>query len=68
MLLALPEIVAGRCTACGSCIETCHTEALALVGRVAMVSAPERCDYCTECELVCAEGAIVCPFEVVIEQ
>ena len=67
MALALPEIAAPRCTACGSCIETCHVEALAMVGRVAVVSKPDRCDYCTECELVCPEGAISCPFELIIE-
>jgi MinD superfamily P-loop ATPase len=65
--LALPEISAPKCTACGSCIETCHVEALAIVGDTATVSSPDRCDYCTDCELVCPEGAIACPFELVIE-
>jgi MinD superfamily P-loop ATPase len=67
MALALPEIAAPRCTACGSCIETCHVEALAMVGQKVVVCSPERCDYCTECELVCPEGAISCPFELIIE-
>jgi len=65
--LALPEIAAPKCTACGSCIDTCHVEALALAGSVAIVSRPEMCDYCTECELVCPEGAITCPFELIFE-
>jgi len=38
-----------------------------MVGNVAVVGLPDRCDYCTDCELVCPEGAITCPFEVVIE-
>jgi len=38
-----------------------------MVGSVAVVSSPERCDYCTDCELVCPEGAISCPFELIIE-
>lgn len=67
MALALPEIAAPRCTACGSCIEICHVEALAMVGQVAAVTSPDRCDYCTECELVCPEGAITCAFELIIE-
>ena len=67
MALALPEIAVPRCTACGSCIETCHVDALTMVDSVAVVSSPERCDYCTECEMVCPEGAIACPFELVIE-
>lgn len=67
MALALPEIAAPRCTACGSCIDACPVEALTMVANVAVVGSPERCDYCTTCELVCPEGAITCPFEVVIE-
>jgi NAD-dependent dihydropyrimidine dehydrogenase PreA subunit len=38
-----------------------------MAGGVAVISRPERCDYCTECELVCPEGAIACPFELVID-
>ncbi len=38
-----------------------------MVGNVAVVSLPERCDYCTDCETVCPEGAIACPFELIIE-
>lgn len=67
MALSLPEISAPKCTVCGSCIETCHVDALTFLGDAVVVSSPERCDYCTECELVCPEGAITCPFELVIE-
>jgi ferredoxin len=27
-----------------------------------------ECDWCALCELVCPNGAIVCPFEVVFEE
>jgi MinD superfamily P-loop ATPase len=63
----LPEIAEPRCTACGSCVDACHVEALALDGEVVVVTHPERCDYCTDCELVCPEGAISCPFELIVE-
>jgi MinD superfamily P-loop ATPase len=65
--LALPEISAPKCTGCGSCVEICHVDALVMMDSVAIVLSPDRCDYCTECELVCPEGAISCPFEVIIE-
>jgi NAD-dependent dihydropyrimidine dehydrogenase PreA subunit len=42
-------------------------EALTLEGEVVVVSHPDRCDYCTDCELVCPEGAISCPFELIVE-
>ncbi len=28
----------------------------------------EECDWCTICEAVCPTGAILCPFEIVIEE
>ncbi|MHB8619556.1 MAG: ATP-binding protein [Chloroflexota bacterium] len=67
MALALPEINAPRCTSCGSCIDACHADALAMGIEGAMVTEPEQCDYCTACEVVCPADAIACPFELVIE-
>ncbi|HUZ76761.1 MAG TPA: 4Fe-4S binding protein [Chloroflexota bacterium] len=68
MSLALPEILAPQCTGCGTCVEVCHALALALVAATAVLGNPERCDYCTECELVCPAGAIICPFELYIDE
>ena len=34
---------------------------------VVRVVETEECDWCTECEAVCPNGAITCPFDIVIE-
>jgi len=38
-----------------------------LVDNVVELQAPDKCGWCTLCELVCPYGAISCPFEIVIE-
>ncbi len=35
---------------------------------VTIVKIEGECQWCTNCELVCPTGAIVCPFEVVFEE
>jgi NAD-dependent dihydropyrimidine dehydrogenase PreA subunit len=67
-LLALPQIITERCTGCGDCVEICHAAVLALRDLKAAIARPDRCDYCTECEAVCPARAIICPFEVVLEE
>lgn len=47
-------------------MDVCHASALAIQDRIAVLVSPEDCDYCTDCEAVCAVGAIACPFEVVV--
>lgn len=64
----LPTIDADLCTGCGDCVKLCHASALALVGGKATLVLPWECDYCAECEGICPQGAILCPFEVVVER
>ena len=47
-------------------MDVCHASALAIQDRIAVFVSLEDCDYCTDCEAVCAVGAIACPFEVVV--
>lgn len=47
-------------------MDVCHARALVIQDRIAVFVSPEGCDYCTDCEVVCAVGAIACPFEVVV--
>jgi ferredoxin len=38
------------------------------VGGVVAVIETEGCDWCTMCEAVCPTEALVCPFEIVVEE
>jgi ferredoxin len=40
---------------------------LVLVDDVIAILEDVECDWCTQCEAVCATGAIGCPFEIVFE-
>ncbi len=64
----MPVIEPEKCTGCGLCVSVCHLEALALVNGVISVIKTVECDWCADCEAVCAVGAIICPFEIVIEE
>jgi len=66
MVNVLPEIRQEDCTGCGDCVDACHTDAVGLIEGKAAIVSPEDCDYCTECELVCPEEAIACPFDIVL--
>jgi heterodisulfide reductase subunit A-like polyferredoxin len=61
----LPIISMEKCTLCGSCIEVCQFEALAIESTSVSLIYPEQCTYCGECEAICPEQAIACPLEVV---
>ncbi len=64
--LAVPEIDVRKCNGCGECVAHCPGQAAGLVGGKAVILRPEDCDYCTACEELCPEGAIRCPFEIVL--
>jgi MinD superfamily P-loop ATPase len=64
----MPVIDRGRCDGCGLCVSVCRCRALVLVDDVITVIETEECGWCTQCELVCPTGAVVCPFEIVVEE
>jgi MinD superfamily P-loop ATPase len=66
--MATPEIDAEKCMGCGECVEHCPTHAVALVEGKATIVGPEDCTYCTDCEAFCPQGAIQCPFEIVLKE
>jgi ferredoxin len=50
-------VIDTRCTACGLCLATCSTHALAMAPGRPVVRA-ERCTACLECVEVCPVDAI----------
>lgn len=61
-----PVIDERRCDGCGLCVSVCHLNGLVIVGKVVAVVKTVECDWCADCELVCPNAAIVCPFEIVL--
>ena len=64
----LPVVDQEKCNGCGLCISVCACQGLVLLDNVISLIETVECDWCTECELVCPTGAIVCPFEIVFEE
>jgi MinD superfamily P-loop ATPase len=67
-LAELPVIIQGKCDGCGLCIGVCANNALVLVNNVITIIEVEECDWCAICEMVCPAGAILCPFEIILEE
>ncbi|MFH1663088.1 MAG: 4Fe-4S binding protein [Chloroflexota bacterium] len=63
-----PNIDKEKCNGCGLCISVCLRNGLVLVDGVVVIVEGFECDWCIQCEVVCAIGAISCPFEIVLEQ
>ena len=57
-----PRVVAERCTACGTCVAWCPSDAIEL-DRVAAID-PERCIGCGECVAVCRDNAVAFDWSV----
>jgi MinD superfamily P-loop ATPase len=67
-LQAMPEIIVEKCNGCGLCVAVCHCNAFVIKDSVATIVTVNNCHFCTNCELVCPTGAIVCRYEIVFEE
>jgi len=64
----IPVIDQDKCDGCELCVGVCHLNALAIVNNIVTIVETVECDWCTDCELVCPNGAISCPFEIIIQE
>ena len=68
----MPVIEAGKCNGCGLCVSVCACNVLVLVNNVVTYIQKEGCvgcsRWCGQCEVVCPNEAITCPFEVIVEE
>ena len=64
----MPVIDLEKCNGCGLCIGACACKAVVLINNVVSVIETEACGWCLKCESICPTGAIVCRFEIVIEE
>ncbi len=67
-MIEMPIIDLKKCDGCGLCVTVCKCNGLAIVSNVVTIIETAECDWCTDCEAVCPTGAIICPFEIVIEE
>jgi len=66
-MLEMPWVDFEKCTGCGTCVAACHCGAIVIVESKAIIIQTLKCGWCTVCEAVCPEGALLCEFEIVIE-
>lgn len=62
---ALPLLDLERCDRCGLCVDYCPAQAVEMGPHGPFIARPRDCTYCTDCEAICPQHAILCPFEIV---
>ena len=62
--LNLPVIDKSKCTLCGTCVDVCPEDVLAITAQTLTFVNPEQCTMCTECEAACPENAVACYFQI----
>lgn len=62
------EIDQEKCSLCGTCVENCPEDALAISQQVLVIEKPEACTVCGFCEETCPEGAIAIRYQIVWQQ
>jgi NAD-dependent dihydropyrimidine dehydrogenase PreA subunit len=68
----LPQIDRKRCSPdrCGggACVRHCPADIIALIEGKAVLTNPERCLYCADCETFCPLNAITLPYMIQFAQ
>ena len=68
----MPKIDLEKCNGCELCVNVCSCNALVMVNNIITCLESKECNkctkWCTMCEDVCPTEAIVCAFEIIIEE
>ncbi len=64
----MPIFDQAKCDGCGLCVTVCRCGALVMTEKMVAIIQVDSCGWCTDCELVCATGALQCPFEIVMSE
>jgi NAD-dependent dihydropyrimidine dehydrogenase PreA subunit len=71
MTVNKPIIDLEKCDRCGLCVSICKCGVLVIEDDVVKVIESverERCTkWCNACELICPKEAIICPFDIIME-
>ena len=62
--LNIPVIDATKCTLCGTCVDICAENVLAIEADALVFAHSEQCTMCAECETVCPENAVACYYKI----
>jgi MinD superfamily P-loop ATPase len=66
-MLDKPRIDEAKCQGCGLCVSVCFCNSLVIKDNVVKAINTDSCAWCALCELVCPNGAITCPFDIIVE-
>ena len=66
-MIEMPYIDLQKCNGCGICVSVCNCHAIIMKKGKAFIVETDGCGWCALCEIVCPEGAIICPFDIVVE-
>jgi len=67
-MLRRPTLDPDKCNLCGLCVSVCLHGGLVIIEGTIQLVETDDCEWCTNCEAVCPNGAISCPFDIIIEE
>ncbi|HEY32349.1 MAG TPA: ferredoxin [Dehalococcoidia bacterium] len=64
----MPKIDEEKCDCCGLCISACTCGAITMIDNTITIIETDECGWCTMCELICPNNAVICAYEIVFDK